>query len=224
MAAEISVPDDNQNAIAVVSDTGSSSANNDITVNWGELEEGTLGDIESGTLDLSGNSENSDEEKSTESGFKYRILNEDQMGYKEIMINGYEGSATEVVIPATIDGNPVITINNNAFQKNTKVTSVTIPKGVIAIGERAFAGCTSMTSITIPNSVEWIGRAAFASCTKLVSVTLPNRLDSIAEHMFYGCEALTEVTIPRSVTSIEDQVFADNYSLKKISFGCMESE
>ncbi len=154
MAAEISVPDDNQNAIAAVSDTGSSSANNDITVNWGELEEGTLGDIESGTLDLSGNSENSDEEdESEESGpYSYEVDEETN----EVCITKYNSATdTGAAIPSEIDGKPVTSIGANAFSGCDKLTWVSIPKSVKSIGEGAFQDCGLLKTVYYGGANPW---------------------------------------------------------------------
>ena len=63
-------------------------------------------------------------------------------------ITGYNGTDTVVVIPSKINGIPVETIGNAAFQDNTTITSVTIPANVTEIGANAFAGCTNLTSVT----------------------------------------------------------------------------
>ena len=57
----------------------------------------------------------------------------DQSG-STITITGYTGPGGEVIIPATIDGLPVISIGNWAFESLTSLTSVTIPNSVTIIG------------------------------------------------------------------------------------------
>ena len=145
-----------------------------------------------------------------------------------VTITGYTGSGGSVTIPGTIDGKPVTSIGNSAFNQK-KLTSVTIPNSVTSIGDYAFQdnqltsviipnSVTSiggyafsrnqLTSVTIPNSVTSIGRYAF-SRNQLASVTIPNSVTSIGEGAFRGNQ-LTSVTIPNGVTSIGDHAFSAN--------------
>lgn len=62
-------------------------------------------------------------------------------------IKKYNGNDAVVNIPSEINGIPVETIGNAAFQDNTTITSVTIPDSVTEIGSNAFADCTNLTSV-----------------------------------------------------------------------------
>lgn len=62
-------------------------------------------------------------------------------------IKKYNGNDAVVNIPSEINGIPVETIGNAAFQDNTTITSVTIPASVTEIGSNAFAGCTNLTIV-----------------------------------------------------------------------------
>jgi len=132
-----------------------------------------------------------------------------------ITITGYTGDDSAVTIPSTINGLPVISIGNSAFQSNT-MTSVTIPTGVTSIGVRAFAECFSLTNVTIPTSITSIGQVAFWDCFSLTNVTIPTSITSIGDRAFWRC-ALNNVTIPASVTNIGVGVFFDNSSLTAIT-------
>ena len=68
----------------------------------------------------------------TAAGLEYTILSD------EVEITGYIGSATEVVIPAEIEGYPVTSIGAHACENSTNLTIITIPDNVTKIGENAF--------------------------------------------------------------------------------------
>lgn len=76
------------------------------------------------------------------------------------------------------------TIQSNAFQNCTGLTSITIKNGVTSIGGNAFSGCTSLTSVTIGNGVTSIGANAFSGCTSLTTVTMGNGVTSIGSTIF----------------------------------------
>ena len=80
-------------------------------------------------------------------------------------------SSSDLIIPPTVDGHPVVAIGNKAFEYRSGLTSVTIPTSVTSIGYGAFGGCSELTSVTIPASVISIGYYAFEVCPKLTSVT-----------------------------------------------------
>ncbi len=79
-----------------------------------------------------------------------------------------------MIIPRTINGNPVTSIGNNAFFGKSTVTSVTIfGTNLTSIGSQAFYNCAALSSVTIPDSVTSIGDYAFFGCG-LTSVTIPD--------------------------------------------------
>ena len=141
---------------------------------------------------------------------------------------------TEILIPTTYNGLPVVSVEASAFLNNTAITSVVLPDSITSIGEKAFNGCESLTSvlfgknsqlssigpgafnycyslesITIPESVTNIGSDAFIYCYGLRSVTFGenSQLTSIGDGAFNWCESLESITIPDSVTSIGEGAF-----------------
>ena len=70
-------------------------------------------------------------------------------------------AAGELVIPETIEGNPVTSIGEEVFSSCVSLKGITIGNGVTNIGEGAFKACRSLESITIPDSVTSIGDGAF---------------------------------------------------------------
>ncbi len=147
MAAELTASDDNQNAISVVSETGDSSGNSDITRNDDGLKEETFGDnTQSGSLDLSENSDNSGQKANypiwlTGQTYTSTAGNSGYMVYCTGDVSGVE----EAVIPDTMDGSTVIAIGS--FNDAKKLRRITIPKSVEEIKSSAFSQCTNLTTV-----------------------------------------------------------------------------
>jgi hypothetical protein len=91
------------------------------------------------------------------------------------VITGYTGKAKDVVIPATIQGMPVIEITGCAFTSD--ITSVVIPEGVIAV--RGFDTCRNLTSVTLPSTISEIGDTAFIRCSSLNTLNIPESVIEI---------------------------------------------
>jgi hypothetical protein len=117
---------------------------------------------------LTGKNENTDDSNSGTSAmvFHYRVEN------GHATITGYEGSATLVEIPATLDGYSVKKIGERAFEGNTALAAIVMPTGVEEIDWFAFYDCSSLLDITIPTTVKSIGHAVFDGCTH-VTITCP---------------------------------------------------
>lgn len=105
-------------------------------------------------------------------GLDYELGSEERFGKDEYLISGIgDCTDTDLVIPSTYKGKPVVGIDADAFSQNTSLTSVTIPDGITYIGAFAFSNCPALTSVTIPGSVEYIGYGAFQSCENLKEIT-----------------------------------------------------
>ncbi len=104
-----------------------------------------------------------------------------------IIINGYNGTGGDIGIPGTINGLPVVGIEDDAFDSYYSLTSVTIPNSVTNIGEWAFESCYNLTSVTIGNEVTSIGYAAFDDCESLTNVMIGMSVTSIGDWAFAYC-------------------------------------
>jgi len=83
---------------------------------------------------------------STHNDFEIAILD------GSVEITNYTGNANEIRIPESINGLPVVSIGERAFNLN-RLTSVYIPNSVSHIGDRAFAS-NQLTSVSIPANVD----------------------------------------------------------------------
>lgn len=133
-----------------------------------------------------------------------------------ITITDYDGPGGAVVIPDTIAGLPVRTLDSFSFDFNDTITSITVPSSVTSIAASAFLYCSSLESITIPGTVTSIGGSAFAYCSSLKSISLPESMTSIGDGAFAYCYSLESITIPATLTSIGSSVLAHCRKLSNI--------
>ena len=134
--------------------------------------------------------------------YQYEILSNGT-----VMITYYNGSASSLSIPSSINGRKVTQIGPCAFMNRMSLISVTIPSSVTDIGYAAFISCTSLKSVKMTKGVKNIGDYAFYSCIKLSSVTIPNSVNVIGELAFGDCWSLRSISIPKSVSDIRDLAF-----------------
>lgn len=125
----------------------------------------------------------------------------------KVTITDCDESATEIVIPETINGCPVTAIGSYAFEGCSVLARIDIPDSVVSIGKRAFSSCTRLTSITLPDSIEYIDEYAFSQCSGLVHIDLSANLSVLSSNVFYKCTSLPKISIPASVTYVGDSAF-----------------
>jgi hypothetical protein len=105
-------------------------------------------------------------------------------------ITGYKGTNVNVIVPASINGFPVVAIGSSAFAY-LPIFSVVLPDTVVAIGAYSFAGCLDLTNFAFGNGIATIGGFAFDNCLSLVTVTLPATVTSLGDESFANCPSLT---------------------------------
>ena len=91
----------------------------------------------------------------------------------------------KVVIPAEIEGLPVIAIKAGAFKNNTSISVVVIPASVKVIGAEAFMNTTNLATVDIAaGGLETIERSAFEN-SGFTSIKLPlAKLKTIEPYAF----------------------------------------
>lgn len=142
---------------------------------------------------------------------------------------------TKVTLSSTIT-----TIEKNAFQLATALTTVEVPANsqLTTIGEQAFWK-SGITAVDFGDNVKVVGQSAFRECPALVSVDLGNSLTSIGQYAFgksyalqtvvaggtytdipanafLSCAKLADVTIADTVTSIGTKAFLETAALTSI--------
>jgi TolB-like protein len=137
------------------------------------------------------------------------FVNNARFSYHIGELRGFVNRATRtqnLVIPATIWGDPVLSIGNGAFQNND-INNVTFPNSIISIGNDSFRS-NNLTNLTLPISVTSISNNAFRE-NNLSSLTLPISVSSIGNDAFRQ-NNLTNLTLPISVSSIGINAFRNN--------------
>lgn len=78
----------------------------------------------------------------------------------------YDGNPTELVIPSSYKGIPIVKIAYPFYFKNyqtinNEITSIVTSKNLKVVDGNAFSGCNNLASVTISDTVEEIGSNAF---------------------------------------------------------------
>lgn len=132
-----------------------------------------------------------------------------------ITITGYEGSATNVVIPNEIDNLPVTRIQDAAFKKNATIIEITIPSNVKIIGMHAFGDCGNLTTVNLNAGLELIQPYAFMDCVNLESISIPDTVCQIGENAFSKCDKI--LTLENGVTYVDKwAITAESYDIEEI--------
>ena len=112
------------------------------------------------------------------SDFSY-VLTADGTG---IVINQYTGNGGSVVIPAEIEGIPVVRFGIRAFYGEDdssygpgyNITSVVIPASVKRIESRCFSWIENLTSVTILGTGVELDQLVFGRAINLTELKIPN--------------------------------------------------
>ncbi len=130
-----------------------------------------------------------------------------------ILVTGYTGSNTSVIIPSVYLGMPVEGIADYAFESSF-LTSISIPSSVKSIGYRAFCD-SSLSSVALGEGCELseVGRDAFTN-TPICDGEEPLYLGS---SLIYVPHLETDVfSVAQGTKNIADHAFCDNHSIYSV--------
>ena len=148
------------------------------------------------------------------------LINKTATVIKSPYFDNYGNLEGKITVPATfvISGQTytVTGIEDQAFYKAQKITSVDISNGIKSIGANAFKSCLSLDSVKVPASVNSIGEGAFSDNPALTHALFANSLEIIPDKMLYNCPLLASFNMPSGLISIGEQAFAKCRSLKSV--------
>lgn len=120
--------------------------------------------------------------KHTVGKYRYQVTKSAAKGGTVQLLNPVRKTMKKAAIPAKIQLNDytyeVTSIAAKAFQKNKKLTAVTIEKNVREIGKQTFAGCSKLKSITIKTTKlkkNSIGKNALKGIKKNATIRVPKK-------------------------------------------------
>lgn len=123
-------------------------------------------------------------------------------------VSNSTNTALNLVLPKR-----VTTIENSAFEDNTKLVALSFKGGIQSIGNKAFKGCTRLQNLDLTAlfdnvSNNTIPDYCFYQCNSLENITIPNTVLNIGEYAFYQCDKVESVIVPRRIKSIGKGAFS----------------
>lgn len=154
-----------------------------------------------------------------------------------------------VTIPGTVE-----TIGKNAFQQCQAITDLTFNEGSVKtdVGATAFQRCSKLKTVSISSNVNSIGDSAFDRCAletvtiakpvaegsglttlgnsvfldadNITAIELPDTITTMGTDVFSGCTKLDTVNIPTGLTTIQNSTFynCNNGDLKIYILGVID--
>lgn len=145
------------------------------------------------------------------SGSSKDFIYEKNTASETITITGYKGSFGEnvdLVIPAVIEGLPVVAIEGMRNDTAQKLHSLTIPEGIVKLGESALRSLTIEQPVTIPASVEIIGKECFYECNfSELYFAEGSKLKTIGENAFCLARIESVLHLPEGLEELGYQSF-----------------
>lgn len=132
--------------------------------------------------------------------FKYENLHYKILSKNSVEVTGEVRSVCKgrVEIPSIVKHNnvtyKVVGIGQSAFNSQSKLTAVVIPKSIQYIKKQAFA-FTDLTDVVIPGDNVSVMKRAFMSCNKLKVVTLNGKNPKCSASAFELCWNMIELRI-----------------------------
>lgn len=115
-------------------------------------------------------------------------------------IAGYYAPVVEIPVDCT-------KINDNAFENNPTVQTLSFQNPYTEIGSYAFSNCSSLRDVTFPEKLQTISDSAFQDCTGIKELEIPESVESIGNTAFYGCTGMYKLTLHEGLKSIGDTAF-----------------
>ena len=135
-----------------------------------------------------------------------------------LTLTAYTGTETDPVIPAEIDGQPVVSIGNGCFTGLLCIRKIHIPEGIESIGDYAFECCSALEKVYFPESLKSIGTGAFSGCSHLTLADMQDGITSIGTGAFLYCTSLVNLELPADLEALGSFAFAGCENIARVNF------
>ncbi len=148
-----------------------------------------------------------------ETDFTYeRVSDDDADG---IIITGYSGKETKIIIPETLDGLVVTEIYSYVFSKNENITYIKLPAGLLFLAGDTFRLCSSLQQIDVDENNPYFTSVDGVVYMKETKETSANFGKPVYLNIFPAGRG-GSFTIPYGVTMIDSYAFSHCYNLREI--------
>ena len=138
----------------------------------------------------------------------------------------YVSAPAELTLPDTVGGLSLTAIGPMAFQKNTTLTSVTIPASVTTIDRLAFDTCSNLkTVVLLCETAPSLGSSAFTNLAATSVIYVPNETVAAAfaapdkwTNYYTPDNTTIKVGTPSATTAASVSLKAAGYADGKVSF------
>ena len=129
----------------------------------------------------------------------------------------------EVTIPETLNGRPVVEIDNNAFSTDPNcgcmlIEKLIMPDSILRIGDCFFKGCTGIRQVIFPANLESIGHEAFRGASRLETIDIGDHCKVIGDYFCADGLSLRTVRIGAGIEYIGEYTFYNTPAM--IDFRC----
>lgn len=151
----------------------------------------------------------------------------EKRGDGTLVITGYKGNKTEIVVPEKLGGDTVTAVGEYAFSPDAKrirmeqrrlreaITEVRLPDTITGIGEFAFFKCKSLARFDIPPKITEIPKGML-DITGISEIVIGGNVNKIGAVAFYYCSSLKNVVICEGVEEIETAAFYNCGNLESL--------
>ena len=159
--------------------------------------------------------------------YTYNVIEDEAL-----IVNVDSAVSGAVEIPSSIEGYPVTSIGERAFDNCKDITTIKIPAKVRVVEEAAFESCTALTKISVAfgnkSYCAWNGVLFNKARTTLIhypagktdtEYAIPSGVKTVAVSAFSEAVQLKSVTVADTVTTLDEKAFLGCTGLETVVFG-----